>query len=277
MAADWTRAEVETIVAAYFEMLAKEQAGVPYTKSETRRRLLPLLNSRSEASVEYKNRNISAVLAKNGQPYITGYIPAYNYQKLVLEEAVFAHLRSKPEVEDAFRQFAEGEVQTGAIRYDQIKEQMPTRGLMVEESARPFRNPVKINYIEREQKNRQIGLTGEGIALEYEKWRLIHAGKESLIDRIEWVSKTQGDGLGFDILSRNTNGTDRYIEVKSTKLTKEAPFFFSEQEFQFSKQNASNFYLYRIYNLRTAPRLFIANGPYDQFCNLRPTHYKATF
>jgi hypothetical protein len=30
MAEDWTREEVETIVTEYFEMLAKEQAGIPY-------------------------------------------------------------------------------------------------------------------------------------------------------------------------------------------------------------------------------------------------------
>ncbi len=77
-----------------------------------------------------------------------------------------------------------------------------------------------------EQVNQKAGQVGERIALDYERWRLVKAGKEGLADKIEWVSQTQGDGLGFDILSKNTNGTDRYIEVKSTKLTKEAPFLF---------------------------------------------------
>jgi len=31
MAEDWTREEVEIIVAEYFEMLQKEQAGIPYS------------------------------------------------------------------------------------------------------------------------------------------------------------------------------------------------------------------------------------------------------
>jgi hypothetical protein len=53
------------------------------------------------------------------------------------------------------------------------------------------------------------------------------AGKENLANKIEWVSQTQGDGLGCGILSRSTNGTDGYIEVKSIKLTKvEIPFAF---------------------------------------------------
>jgi len=76
------------------------------------------------------------------------------------------------------------------------------------------------------------------VPLEYERWRLIHEGKEGLADKIKWVSQAQGDGLGFDILSRNTNGTDRYIEVKSTKLTKESPFYFTALEYDFSKRNS---------------------------------------
>ena len=59
-----------------------------------------------------------------------------------------------------------------------------------------------------------------------------------MANKIEWVSQTQGDGLGFDIHSRNTDGTDRYIEVKSTKLTKEAPFYFSALEYDFQNVRA---------------------------------------
>lgn len=69
MSEDWTREEVEILVAEYFEMLAKEQAGIAYNKAETRRRILPLLKNRTDGSLEFKNRNISAVLAKIGQPY----------------------------------------------------------------------------------------------------------------------------------------------------------------------------------------------------------------
>lgn len=101
--------------------------------------------------------------------------------------------------------------------------------------------------------------------------------KENLADKIIWVSQTQGDGLGFDILSKNTNGSDRYIEVKSTKLTKEAPFYFSALEYDFSKRKSSDFFLYRISNLKTTPKLFIANGVYDAFCNMRPTQFKGSF
>jgi len=67
MVEHWTREEVELIVTEYFEMLATEQAGLPYSKTETRKRILPLLKNRSKGSVEFKNRNITAVLARMGQ------------------------------------------------------------------------------------------------------------------------------------------------------------------------------------------------------------------
>ena len=277
MSNDWTREEVEIIVSEYFEMLLKEQSSIPYNKTEVRKNILPLLKNRSEASIEFKNRNISAVLARIGQPYIRGYLPAYNYQKQLLEEVVFWHIQHKPEIEKIFRVFAETVPAPKILEYENIIEEMPKLEPMLQEPEIVYRTPIKINYIEREQINQAIGKSGESIALEYERWRLIHEGKENLADRIEWVSQTKGDGLGFDILSKNTNGTDRYIEVKATKLTKEAPFYFSALEFDFAKRNSKSFYLYRVFNLKTDPKLFIANGAYDEFCNMRATNFKGSF
>ncbi len=258
-------------------MLSKEQAGIAFNKSEVRRGLQPLLKDRSEGSIEFKNRNISAVLARIGQPYVGGYLPAYNYQRQLLEEVVFSYIRQKPEAEKTFKLFAETAPTPKTLVFEKMLEEMPKAEALVQEPEIIYRSPVKVNYLELEQANQTVGRTGESIALEYERWRLIHAGKESLADKIEWVSQTQGDGLGYDILSRNTNGTDRYIEVKSTKLTKEAPFYFSPLEYDFSKKQSSSFYLYRVFNLKADPKLFIANGAYDTFCNMRPTQFKGSF
>lgn len=277
MAEDWTREEVEVIVSRYFEMLQKQEAGVPYNKSEVRREILPILKNRSEASVEFKNRNISAVLNKIGQPYILGYVPANNYQRVLLEEIVVSHIAKRPEIENTFRLFADTAPESKVLKFESMLEETPAKEAVVEDAELSYRSPVKVNYIEMEQANRKIGSLGESIAIEYERWRLVHAGKESFADKIEWVAQTQGDGLGYDILSKNTNGTDRYIEVKATKLTKEAPFYFSEREYDFSKRNSSRFYLYRVFNIREDPKLFIANGAYHDFCNLRPTKFKGVF
>ncbi|MEO0658920.1 MAG: hypothetical protein AAFY74_15855, partial [Pseudomonadota bacterium] len=69
----WTDAENDLIVADYLAMLSKDVAGHPYNKAEHRRQLLPLLNNRSDGSVEFKHQNISAVLKGLGEVWITGY------------------------------------------------------------------------------------------------------------------------------------------------------------------------------------------------------------
>src|SRR5690554_8096402 len=104
----WSGIEVELIVADYFSMLSKELSGKQYKKSEHRRSLLALLKDRSEGSIEFKHQNISAVLIKLGQPYIKGYLPRYNYQRM-LEDKVIDYLFGHQSVEEQFKQFARSE------------------------------------------------------------------------------------------------------------------------------------------------------------------------
>jgi len=59
---DWSRLEVELVVADYFAMLWKELAGQPVDKTAHRKALQPQLNGRSHGSIEFKHQNISAVL-----------------------------------------------------------------------------------------------------------------------------------------------------------------------------------------------------------------------
>jgi hypothetical protein len=91
----WTDEENDLIVADYFAMLADDIAGRPYSKAEHRRRLLPLLNQRSEGSVEFKHQNISAALKGLGEDWIPGYKPAVNFQ-MSLVDAVARWLASNP-------------------------------------------------------------------------------------------------------------------------------------------------------------------------------------
>jgi 5-methylcytosine-specific restriction enzyme A len=78
---DWTDAEIQASVDAYFEMLAYEQASTQYNKSAINRALREgPLGDRSRGSLEFKFMNISAVLRDAGLPWIPGYKPAANTQ-----------------------------------------------------------------------------------------------------------------------------------------------------------------------------------------------------
>lgn len=73
---EWTDEELRTTVAAYLQMLRAEQTGQPYSKTKYNERLREqALPTRSKASVEFRMRNISAVLAEAGHPWINGYKP----------------------------------------------------------------------------------------------------------------------------------------------------------------------------------------------------------
>jgi hypothetical protein len=247
-------------------------------KAEHNRNMQKLLINRSRQSLEWKYRNISAVLARLGAPYIRGYIPAWNYQG-ALVDAVVAYRRAHPELERLFDRFADEPVvvEPPKLDFSKILDERPEPSLVAEEPIVTYGRAVKVNYLEREQQNQRIGKSGEEIALEFERWRLIKAGKESLADKVEWVSQTQGDGLGFDIRSWSENGKDRFIEVKSTKLTEEAPIFFTNTEYTFARDHRDRFYLYRVFNLQKDPKLFMVHGSYDEFCRHTPIQYKGYF
>lgn len=275
---DWTPEEVALIVRDYFEMFKFENEHLKYSKADHRRSLRPLLNDRSEGSIEFKHQNISAVLANMGLPYIRGYKPRFNYQKQLLEKEVADFIvKNKVPFEQFFKRFSDEAVSLKAkVDFDSIVDQDPPEGSEVKDDE-PLYRPIKINYLEREQNNRELGERGEDLVIQFEKWRLIKAGRENLADRIEWVSKEKGDGTGYDILSKNDNGTDRYIEVKTTKLSKETPIYLTRTEISFASRNADDFFLYRVFNFASNPQFFIRQGEYQRFCKLQPVAFRGYF
>lgn len=279
MSIDWTEKEVEIIIADYFKMLQQELDKEKYNKSFHRGLILPMLNKRSEGSVEFKHQNISAVLAEVGIPFIKGYKPRFNYQQLLADEVLKYISNNKQVLEPSFEKFSTGLVVSQPINkldFEKLLDEEPSNNSVVNESAPTFK-PVKINYLEKEQNNRRLGEEGERLIIEYEKWRLITAGKENLADQVEWISKDLGDGTGFDILSKNNNGTDRFIEVKTTKLTKETPIYLTNNEVRFAEKKLNAFYLYRVFNFDSFPQFFMKHGNYQSFCQLKPQTFKGFF
>lgn len=276
---DWSKEEVRYIIEDYFAMLQLEIKHQAYNKTKHRLSLLPKLNNRSKGAVEFKHCNISAALINMGLPFIKGYMPRFKYQKALLEKEITHYIQiHQINLEDKFRAFAEEtdiKKQQKIISYESVLDDAPESTIVSEKE--PLYRPIKTNYLEKEQNNRLLGELGESFVIEFEKARLINEGKNNLADKIEWVSKEIGDGLGYDILSKNKNGTDRFIEVKTTKLSKETPIYLSRNELTFSTTKTKDFYLYRVFNFYESPRLFIKQGSYDEFCQLLPQTYKGYF
>ena len=115
------------------------------------------------------------------------------------------------------------------------------------------------------------------MALEYEKRFLIGHERADLAKKVRWVSKEEGDGAGYDILSFDPRGDKRFVEVKTTIGSNTTPFFVSRNEHAFAERNSDHYCLFRIFNFRKEPRAFELNGKLEKFVHLSPEAYRADF
>ena len=276
MGTAWTEDEVTAIVDDYFSMLRLELQGIPYRKSEHRNALMQRVQ-RSSGSIEYKHQNISAVLLDLSMPFIPGYKPAKNYQRKVLPEAVLDYLLANPEIQQLMSDDVEAEARIPSV--DDILQSLvepPTPHVPKDKPNTIRRNfKTRIDYLAREASNRSLGAAGEEFVLNYEAARLLYAGKDALAERIEQVSDTVGDSAGYDIRSYNSDGSDRFIEVKTTRYGINTPFFLTANELSFSDQHRDRYYLYRPFEFRKQPKLFTLPGFVGDKANLAPQTYLA--
>lgn len=275
---DWNHLEVEAIVADYLKMLSLELAGQAFSKTAHRRALQQKLQGRTDGSIEFKHCNISAVMRDLGFPTVRGYQPRSNYQSL-LREVVEAQVTRQTSLDSlALAAVEQPAVSPELIDFSKVVANAPKRQHVATDAA-PYRDyaPVKRDYIAREARNTSLGIAGEEFVVRFEHWRLNQLGMTTLADRVEHVSQTKGDGLGYDVLSFDASGRERFIEVKTTAFGKETPFFVTRNELDFSKDAKDHFVLCRLFEFRQAPRLFALNGALDQHCALDPVTYRASF
>lgn len=275
---DWSRVEVEAIVADYLQMLTLELAGQTYNKTVHRRKLQEKLQSRSDASIEFKHGNISAAMIDLGFPYIRGYKPRSNYQALLAIVAA-EQVRGKTTLDSVALAAVQQPALVPALTdFTKVKSEAPQKQNRTAEPVNHllFR-ATKRDYLEREAQNQSLGLAGEEFIVQFEHWRLTQLGQPRLADKVDHISQSKGDGLGYDVLSFEPDGKERFIEVKTTTFGRDTPFFVSRGELALSHGVKDQFHLYRLYEFRKAPRLFDLKGSLDQHCVLDPVTYRASF
>lgn len=97
-----------------------------------------------------------------------------------------------------------------------------------------------------------------------------------MADRIEHVSCTQGDGLGYDIASFELDGAKRLLEVKTTNFGAMTPFFASMHKVVVSEEQAAHFHLYWVFKFRDQPKVFVLSSSLRQNCILDAVQYRVT-
>jgi hypothetical protein len=254
---DWSRDEVELIVADYLAMLSCELARQPYNKSAHRRQLMQRLPGRSGGSIEFKHCNISAVMLQLKCPYIAGYQPRVNFQRSVLLDVVSRQVLRHPQLDElALSAVEQPAVAPVHSDFSKVMAEAPPllRDTRAEEPTPSYlRAAVRRDYLAREEHNRSLGQAGEAFALDFERWRLVQMGVGQLADKVRHVSVTEGDGLSYDIHSFEPDGRDRFIEVKTTGFGERTPFFVSANELRFARDHEQAFRLYRLFDFRKWP------------------------
>jgi len=257
-------------------MLADDVAGRSYNKAAHRRALQPLLNNRSEGSIEFKHQNISAVLIGLGEDRIPGYKPAFNFQES-LEDAVARWLVSNP----AWLERQPSAHSTNGLQeVEQIwiappptlSNQPPPQEL--EQMQRLAR---KFDVAGRDERNRVIGRAGEERVLAHERSTLKANGRDDLARKVRWVSDEDGDGAGYDIHSFAPDGRPRLIEVKTTNGWERTPFSITRNELAAANERRAEWCLFRLWNFSRDPKAFELYPPLEAHVSLMPTTFLASF
>lgn len=278
MAGDWSDEQNDALVTHYFAMLADDVAGRPYSKAE-HNRLLQGMIGRPRGSIEYKHQNISAVLKGLGEDWIPGYKPAFNFQASLVD-AVVRWLRRHPDWLAPTPRMAMSP-SPSALR----EEAMLWIGPPPTHSNAPLPDELeqmtaiarKYDVPERDARNRALGNAGEERVLARERASLLAAGRTDLAERIRWVSHVDGDGAGYDILSFETDGRDRLIEVKTTNGWERTPFHITRNELAVAQERREDWRLVRLWNFARGPKAFELRPPLEAHVSLMATSYQANF
>lgn len=141
--------------------------------------------------------------------------------------------------------------------------------------------PQKIDWNELNHRRTELGRLGEEFVIRYETNAVLSFAPDDL-ERIVHLSEEQGDGAGFDIVSLNIDGSDKFIEVKTTASGEKTPFYMTENERAFFEinKNEGNLFVYRVFDFDKSTRegkikIITAQELLDQY-NFNPISYKVS-
>lgn len=270
---DWSELEIDLIVADYFSMRDMELRGERVIKAR-HNEALQTLTGRSRGSIEFKHQNISAVLMKLGEPWITGYKPMANFQTALLDGVERYLDQQNTDFSLTTKPLLGGVAEEGQLFLEQAPEMSATNTANTNDIIRLVR---KFDPAARDKNNRALGKLGEERVVKSEKTRLRSEGRDDLADKVRWVSELDGDGAGYDILSFTAEGEDRFLEVKTTVGYQRTPFYISRNEMALSKECPDRFRLFRLYDFAKSPKAFVIEPPLKHQLVLEPTNYQASF
>lgn len=155
------------------------------------------------------------------------------------------------------------------------REECPASFVAKDQKPREF-VAKKTDFLKKAKNQKKLGYAGELMVLNYEIDFLKNNGREDLAQNVKHVSEDEGDGAGYDILSYEIDGTEKYIEVKTTTGDSHTQFNITDSELEFSGLKNSNYYLYRVYEFskeKNQGKFYCIKGDLSIKLCLRPQNY----
>ena len=146
-----------------------------------------------------------------------------------------------------------------------------------EKRASSARKAKKANFLKRTRRNLQKGEKGEFYVVELEKHQLREINRRDLASKVRQVSK-EDDSLGYDVLSFDSNGKEKFIEVKSTSRGPgNTSFIITSNELEVSKK-LPNYYIYIVYDvMSTNPKIARIGKPFErELFELEPIAFRVS-
>ncbi|MCF2849178.1 DUF3883 domain-containing protein [Pseudoalteromonas sp. ACER1] len=137
--------------------------------------------------------------------------------------------------------------------------------------------PRKVDWADIDERNRDLGLIGEKLVLEYEVKRLKSLGLGEQANRVKHVA-VDDDTAGYDILSFDEYGKEIYIEVKTTTQSMSTPFYISRNEVEVSREKGEQYWIYRVYSVCASSQkalFYSLQGDVESHFEIVPYGYKA--
>lgn len=135
-----------------------------------------------------------------------------------------------------------------------------------------------IDYAEQQTISQKIGDAGEKIVLQNEIDKLTKLGlPEELISKVRRVS-LESDDYGFDILSFDEYGNERYLEVKTTKVSRQDfSFILTQNEFEHAKELGRQYCIVIVFDILSHPRIWYMGNPFIEEpykVRIKPIQYR---
>jgi hypothetical protein len=220
-----------------------------------------------EILLEFKNKD---VVMKNWSVDIFSYFLYMVYPKRPIKNP-------KPIDEDVLKEYYNPDFPPNPIGSEVTLNILPFTA--PKPSVKASSKSSKPDYEKINRLNKKLGDRGEKVVLDFEIGRLEKLGKFDLSKKVDRVSLIS-DSLGYDILSFDENGKERYIEVKATRSkVGDANFFLSINELK-TAQEKENYYVYLVYDiLSKEPKIWIMGNPFNpenKNINIEPINFKVT-